>query len=89
MKIQYSSLFIKKLKKTDVRIKKNFIKRRNILKKNPQDPVLHNHELHIPYENMHSIDITSDYRAIFEEIHEKEEVIIYFIQIGTHKELYG
>ncbi len=89
MEIEFSPAFRKQYLKLNVRIRNKTNDCLRIFKKNPQNSVLHNHELHIPYENMHSIDITSDYRAIFEEIHEGEEVIMYFIQIGTHKELYG
>ena len=40
------------------------------------------------YRGYSSIDITTDYRAIFKELHEGKERVYYFLTIGTHKELY-
>jgi mRNA-degrading endonuclease YafQ of YafQ-DinJ toxin-antitoxin module len=42
-----------------------------------------------PYEGLRSIDITNDYRAIYEEVPSGTETIAYFSLIGTHDELYG
>ncbi len=85
---KYDPAFIKTLKKLDVRIRKSFKKQIIIFAQDPQDPQLNNHQLKDEYEGYRSIDITADYRAIFEEIDEKEESIAYFIIIGTHSELY-
>jgi addiction module RelE/StbE family toxin len=41
------------------------------------------------YEGYRSINVTNDWRAIFKVINEGGEEIIYFILLGTHKELYG
>lgn len=89
MKIQYDPDFIKKLKKVNVRIKRNFQKSLVIFQKNPFDPQLNNHKLHEPYLGLRSIDITADYRAIYEQIQEGEEEITYFVTLETHKELYA
>ena len=88
MKVQYDPDFITKLKKLNVRIRKSFKERMTLFLQNPNNTQLHNHGLGKPYEGLKSIDITADYRAIFEEIQEKNETLIYFIIIGTHKELY-
>lgn len=56
--------------------------------KNPLDPELHNHELHSPYKGLRSIDITNDYRAIYQEKTIGKETIAYFSLLGTHKKLY-
>jgi hypothetical protein len=37
---------------------------------------------------LRSIDITNDYRAIYEEVREGDNTIAYFFLLGTHKELY-
>ena len=88
MKIQYDPDFIKKLKKTDVRIRRTFEQKLAIFLKNPFDSQLNNHELHDEYIGLRSIDITADYRAIYEEIKTDDEKIAYFTILGTHKELY-
>lgn len=88
MKIQYDPDFIKKLKKVDIRIVRSFEKKLAIFLKNPFDLQLNNHELREEYSGLRSIDITADYRAIYEEMNEDDEEIIYFIILGTHEELY-
>jgi len=89
MKIQYDPEFIKQLKKTNVRIRKSFIKRIYIFQRNPKDPILRNHELRGEWKGYRSINITADWRALYEEIHAGGEIIAYFSFIGTHKELYS
>lgn len=89
MKRQYDPKFIKTLKKLDVRIRKDFKKRITIFAKNPFDLQLNNHKLKDEYEGYRSIDITIDYRAIYEEINEDDEPIAYFFLIGKHQQLYG
>ncbi len=88
MKRQYDPAFIKALKKVDVRIRNSFKEKIAIFARNTNDPVLNNHLLKREYKEYRSIDITADYRAIYEEIKEDGEDIAYFISIGTHQELY-
>lgn len=88
MRRQYDPAFIKALKKVDVRIRKSFKERIAIFAKNPYDQQLNNHALREPYEGLRSIDITNDYRAVYEEITENDEEIAYFSILGTHYELY-
>lgn len=80
--------FFKKLKKLDVRISKSFKEKILIFANNPNDSQLNNHELRKPYEGLRSIDITEDYRAIYEERKISGEKIAYFTMLGTHKHLY-
>ncbi len=89
MNVKLDPDFLKKLKKLDVRIRKSFKKRITIFAKNPKHPQLNNHILRQPYEGLRSIDITNDYRAVYEEIQEADEKIAYFVLFGTHEELYG
>ena len=79
----------KKLKKLDVKIRNGFKERVLIFQKNPNDPRLHNHKLRKPYKGLRSIDITNDYRAIYEEMQMGEETVAYFSLLGTHDELYA
>jgi mRNA-degrading endonuclease YafQ of YafQ-DinJ toxin-antitoxin module len=88
MKKQLSPDILEKLKKVDVRIQKSFFERVTIFEKNPFDPVLNNHALHDNYEGYRSINITNDYRAIYEEVPSGDKTIAYFSLLGTHKELY-
>jgi mRNA-degrading endonuclease YafQ of YafQ-DinJ toxin-antitoxin module len=89
MKKQLSPLFFEKLKKVDVRTRKSFEDKIAIFEKNPFDPSLNNHALKDPYEGLRSIDITNDYRAVYEEVPSGNETVAYFSLLGTHKELYG
>jgi mRNA-degrading endonuclease YafQ of YafQ-DinJ toxin-antitoxin module len=89
MKKQLSPLFFEELKKVDVRIRKSFEEKIVVFEKNPFDPRLNNHPLKEPYEGLRSIDITSDYRAVYEEVPAGKETVAYFSLLGTHKELYG
>ena len=89
MKRRYDPAFIKALKKTDVRIRKSFREKIAIFAKNPLDPQLNNHTLREPYKGLRSIDITDDYRAMYEEMTVEEDTVAYFSILGTHDELYG
>lgn len=89
MKRRYDPAFLKALKKADVRVQKSFKEKIVIFAKNPHDPQLNNHQLENEYKGYRSIDITTDYRAIYEEINEADELIAYFLLIGTHRQLYN
>lgn len=88
MTIRYTDNFLKKLKKSDVRIRKAFKDRIVIFTKNPNDPVLDNHPLQREYQGHNSIDITADYRAIYKEVILEDDTYAYFTSFGTHEELY-
>lgn len=89
MIIRYSPEFLKIVKKVDVRIQKSFKKKIDLFYKNPDDLHLNNHSLRDEYEGYRSVDITSDWRAIYKEVIVGQNHIAYFIALGTHKELYG
>lgn len=89
MIIKYSPIFFRTLKKVDVRIRKSFKERILIFSKNPNDLELNNHLLKPPYQGLRSIDITADWRAIYEEKREGDEIVAYFVALGTHDQLYG
>lgn len=88
MIVKYSPSFLKILKKTDVRIRKRFLQKILIFIENPIYPQLRNHPLRGIYLGKRSIDITADWRAIYEEKLEAGEIIAYFIALGTHSQLY-
>ena len=86
MRIDYSKKFIKQLKKSSVVIKKKFRERLALFIQNKKDPILNNHKLKGKFKEFRSINITGDYRAIFQEM-ENGDIVI-FLLIGTHSELY-
>lgn len=88
MTVRYDPTLLKKLKKVAVRIRKSFKKRIEIFIKDPNYLQLHNHALSDEWEGYRSIDITSDWRAIYSEKLEGEETVAYFEAIGTHDEFY-
>lgn len=88
MIIRYDPIFLDKLKKINVRISNSFKKRLEIFIKDPHNPQLNNHPLKRNYLSYRSIDITSDWRAIYSEKSEDQETVAFFVDIGTHKELF-
>lgn len=88
MKARYSPDFYRQYKKANVRIRNSVDKRIKIFLKNPHDPQLKNHALRDEYEGLSSINITADWRAIYEEVQTGEDIYAYFISLGTHRELY-
>ena len=89
MTVRFDPEFYTKLKKLDVRIRKSFKERILLFSANPSSPLLRNHVLQREYSGYRSIDITADYRAIYQEKLEGTETVAYFVLIGTHEELYG
>jgi len=87
VRIEYSKKFIKEFKKCPAGIKTNFKKRLAIFINDQDNPILNNHPLIGELKNYRSINITGDWRAIFEEIAGGQ--IIYFSAIGTHSQLYS
>lgn len=84
MNIIISKKFEKMFRKCPQEIKDKFIERLKIFEKNKYNLVLNNHSLTGKLKGLRSINVSGDYRAIFEE---KSEDII-FMAIGTHSQLY-
>ena len=89
MKVQLAPELIKKIKKLDVRIRKSFKKAIDLFSENPHSLKLNDHKLYRKWEGFRSIDVTSDWRAIYQEIEEGHEPFAYFVALGTHEQLYG
>lgn len=85
MKIELHRLFLKKFKKLPKKIRSRFVERKNTFAENPRHPLLNNHSVEGRFPGCRSINVTGDYRAIFEE---KENGVL-FVNIGTHSEFYG
>lgn len=88
MKVRFSPQFFRKYKKADVRIRNRVDERIEKFLKDPYDLQLDNHALKKEWKGYRSIDITSDYRAIYKETQMEEEIVAYFVALGTHDELY-
>ncbi len=84
-RIDFSKKFDKDLRKADIKIKKKFRQRLSFFIKNKDNVLLRNHELKGEWVGYRSINITGDWRAIYEE---KNGVVI-FVALGTHSQLYG
>lgn len=89
MIVKYTASFLKQLKKANIRIRKAFKERLLLFVKDPSDLELNNHSLQREYYGFRSIDITSDYRAIYKEVVKEDGIYIYFTSFGTHTQLYG
>ncbi len=85
MQIELHRNFLKGYMKLPKKIQEKFKERRNLFIENSFHPLLDNHSVEPTYPNCRSINITGDYRALF-EIKEKDAVV--FVKIGTHSELY-
>jgi addiction module RelE/StbE family toxin len=87
MKIEYSKNFIKDFRRCPENIKNNFKSRLEIFIQDKNNVVLNNHALLGELKRYRSLNITGDWRAIFEDIDNGE--IVYFVAIGTHSQLYN
>lgn len=88
MRVQLAPKLIAKVKKQDVRIRKSFKIAVSLFSKDPDYLGLNNHPLSKEREGFKSIDVTSDLRAVYQEISEADETFAYFVDLGTHEQLY-
>ena len=88
MTIKYTKEFIVQLKKQNVRVHKSFKKIIIQFSKDPNNKELNSHALTREWQGKRSINITADFRAIYKETQLKNEKIIHFVALGTHKQLY-
>lgn len=79
--------FIKDFKCCPEYIKSKFKSRLEIFIQDQNDLILNNHALLGELKGYRSINITGDWRAIFEDINNGE--VAYFVAIGTHSQLYS
>lgn len=89
IKIEYTRIFDKQLKKSPVKIKIAFRKRLELFLKNSFHPILNNHSLSGKLTGYRSINVTGDWRAIYStESSTSKKTLIIFEMIGTHNQLY-
>ena len=85
MQVRYSKRFQKQFKKAPKNIQKKFISRLEIFIKDPNHPVLKNHKLIGSMYGTRSINITADWRALYDDADEDSPLFVLF---GTHSQLY-
>jgi mRNA-degrading endonuclease YafQ of YafQ-DinJ toxin-antitoxin module len=85
MRVRLHKKFIKQLAKLPIKVEDAFYTRLEIFRVNKFDTILNNHSVDKVFPNSRSINITGDYRAIFEDCGDS----IIFTAIGTHSELYS
>jgi addiction module RelE/StbE family toxin len=88
MEIEFSANFGKQYRKVNKKIKKAFYQRLQLFKQDSHHPLLRNHSLIGGYRKYKSINITGDWRALYSEFKEREEIIIVFEMLGKHSQLY-
>jgi addiction module RelE/StbE family toxin len=84
-RIESSPLFLKRFAEAPTEIKIAFREAADLFSENPDHPLLHRHALTGKYQDFVSINVTEDWRALYRE--EPERIL--FVNIGTHKTLYG
>ncbi|MBI2645005.1 type II toxin-antitoxin system mRNA interferase toxin, RelE/StbE family [Candidatus Uhrbacteria bacterium] len=84
MEVKFHTTFKKKLKKISSKIQERFYEQLELFVQDKFNSVLNNHSVDRAYKNCRSINVSGDYRAIFENYGET----IIFITIGTHSSLY-
>ncbi len=87
--IKYSVRFQKLRKLATQEIKISFRETLELFVENPQHPQLRNHALRGRYAGYRSIDITGDWRAVFQTRVTETQEIVTFQFLGTHEQLYG
>lgn len=89
MEILYGERFKKQYKKAPKLVVAAVKRRISLFEEYPFHPLLHNHSLVGEYAGHRSINITGDWRAVYRESKNSfGDVIIIFIALGTHSQLY-
>jgi len=83
-----ASSFRKQWNKADVKIQRAFGKRIKLFKVDRQHPFLRNHALQGNWQGFRSINITGDWRAVFFEKKIRGNLVVTFVALGTHSQLY-
>jgi addiction module RelE/StbE family toxin len=85
MKVILHRSFKKQYRKTSVKIRKKFEERLILFMSEPDNSLLSNHALHGDRAGQWSINVTGDWRAIYEV---KDGDVVTFVDIDTHSNLY-
>lgn len=88
-RVDYTRRFDKQLRRASLPIQRAFYTRYNLFLDDPFHPLLHNHQRTGSYEGCRSINITGDWRAVYREITDSVgNIIVIFVEAGTHSQLY-
>jgi addiction module RelE/StbE family toxin len=86
MRYHQSSRFKRCYKKLPNDLKKKTDDRLLLFSTDPFNPLLKDHQLNGEYADYRSINVTGDYRIMYERI---DENLCLLVAVGTHPELYG
>ncbi|HWZ65888.1 MAG TPA: type II toxin-antitoxin system mRNA interferase toxin, RelE/StbE family [Patescibacteria group bacterium] len=86
MEVRFHKDFKKEFGKLSPKIQQKFWERLELWQEQPSHPLLKHHVLSGKLEGKHSINVSGDIRAIYEEL---DIVIVVYLMIGTHSQLYG
>ncbi len=86
MQFIYSRQFKKQFLRLPAKIQNTAKERLKLFSQNQYHSFLNNHHLSGKYEDYKSINITGDYRVIFQKMNDE---LYYLIAIGTHDQLYN
>ena len=84
MEVKLHKNFQKKFDKIPLKIQAHFYERLDLFLENKFNKLLNNHSVENKFPNCRSINVSGDYRAIFQE----KDGVATFITIGTHSDLY-
>lgn len=85
MNVLFHKNFDKMAGKLSPKIRQKMVERVAQFSEDPLSANLRNHAIHMPYKGSYSINITGDYRAIYQLIDDHTAL---FTHIGTHSQLY-
>lgn len=83
--VQFHRGFKKQFQKLPVGIQKKFWERLELWQEQPLHPLLNHHVLEGKLAGMHSINISGDVRAIYDEL---DDALVIYLMIGSHAQLY-
>ena len=86
MNVKFTKKFEKQYNKAPKKIRNVFEFRLKLFMSDKLSPTLNNHHLTGKFAGYRSINVTSDWRAIFRGLEGGE--IVYFDLLGTHSQLY-
>lgn len=84
--VEFHKDFQKDFKKLSPVIQKKFWQRLELWQEQPLHVLLNHHVLTGKLQGKHSINITGDVRAIYEE---RSETLVIYLLVGRHAQLYG
>jgi addiction module RelE/StbE family toxin len=85
MKFLQTNKFTKKVAKLGPKLYTALKERTDLFQSEPHHPLLSNHKLHGERRHQRSINITGDYRLIFEQV---DTETVRLLDIDTHSNLY-